>query len=163
MDGPGNESVLPSLREPLRAIGNVVLPSPEALDEEGWREAEAIIEGALATKPASVKLQLRLFLRAVNLMPLVTTGKTLAALPIDQRARFLERIHRSPLLPLRRGLWGVRTLLFMGYYNQDRVRREIGYAAHPRGWAARFGDEPRADEADRPAPDEGGRGEGGPS
>jgi hypothetical protein len=139
MDGSGSESALSSLREPLRAIGSVVLPSPDALDEEGWREAESIIEGALANKPGSMKLQLRLFLRAVNLLPVMTTGKTLVALPLEQRASFLERLHRSPLMPLRRGLWGVRTLLFMGYYNQDRIRRDIGYAADPRGWGARPG------------------------
>ncbi len=163
MDGPGSESVLSSLQEPLRAIGSVVLPSPEALDEDGWKEAEAIIERALAEKPAAVKLQLRLFLRAVNSLPLVTTGRTLANLPLEKRRAFLERIHRSPLLPLRRGLWGVRTLLFMGYYNQDRIRKEIGYDADPWGWTAHHGDELRADEENRPGVDEGEEGEGGAS
>jgi hypothetical protein len=147
MAGSGSESVLSSLQEPLRAIGSVVLPSPEALDEEGWREAESIIEGALAKKSAGVKLQLQLFLRAVNLLPLATTGKTLVGLPLDRRRVFLERLHRSPLLPLRRGLWGVRTLLFMGYYNQDQIRKGIGYDADPWGWTDHFGDELR--EAER--------------
>jgi hypothetical protein len=40
-------------------------------------------------------------------------------------------------------MWGIRTLLFMGYYNQDRVRQEIGYGADPWGWTAHFGDELR--------------------
>jgi hypothetical protein len=163
MAGPGSESVLSSLQEPLRAVGSVVLPSPEALDEEGWMEAEAIMEGALAAKPAAVKLQLRVFLRAVNFLPLVTTGRTLANLPLEKRRAFLERLHRSPLLPLRRGLWGVRTLLFMGYYNQDRIRKEIGYDADPWGWTGHFGDELRADDENRSAADEGEEGEGGAS
>ncbi|MGD2121060.1 MAG: hypothetical protein PVJ76_04920 [Gemmatimonadota bacterium] len=163
MDGPGSESVLSSLQEPLRAIGSVVLPSPEALDEEGWREAEAIIEGALAAKPASVKLQLRLFLRAVNVLPLVTTGRTLANLSLEKRTAFLERLHRSPVMPLRRGLWGVRTLLFMGYYNQDRVRKEIGYDADPWGWTACFGDELPSESADGGEEAGGVDGEGGDS
>ncbi|MBT8396272.1 MAG: hypothetical protein HKO65_17230 [Gemmatimonadetes bacterium] len=141
MPGLGSGPVLSSLREPLRAVGSVVLPSPDALDEEGWAEAERIIERALAPKPAGVRLQLRLFLRVLNALPLVTTGRTFAALPLDRRAAFLQRLHSSPVLPLRRGLWGVRTLLFMGYYNQPRIREAIGYSASPWGWTAHFGKE----------------------
>jgi hypothetical protein len=35
---------------------------------------------------------------------------------------------------LRRGLWGIRTLAFMGYYIQESVREAIGYRASPEGW-----------------------------
>ena len=143
MAGPGNESVLSSLQDPLRAIGSVVLPSTNVLDEEGWNRAERIIEGALASKPAGIKRQIRLFLRLVNVLPILSTRRTLTKLPLEKRARFLQRLHRSPLMPLRRGMWGIRTLLFMGYYNQDRVRAGIGYAADSRGWTAHSGNEPR--------------------
>jgi hypothetical protein len=146
MDGSGNDPVLTFLQEPLRAIGSVILPSPEALDDQGWREAERIIERALAPKPWGVKLQIRLFLKAVNLFPLATTGRTLVNLPLDRRAAFLGRLHRSPVMPLRRGLWGIRTLILMGYYNQKRIREGIGYAAHPRGWMAYFGHEQKEKE-----------------
>jgi len=149
MDGPGSESVLSSLQEPLRAIGGVVLPSFQALDEDGWAEAGRIIERALASKPPGIKRQIRLFLRLVNILPVFSTGRTLVKLPQDRRAAFLQRLHRSPLMPLRRGMWGIRTLLFMGYYNQDRVRKQIGYGADPWGWTAHFGDELReAEEAE---------------
>ena len=102
--------------------------------------AMGIMEGALASKPAGMKRQLRLFLKAADLLPILTSGRTLTQLPVDRRATFLGRLQRSPLPPLRRGLWGVRTLLFMGYYNQDAVRNEIGYRAGPEGWAARSGE-----------------------
>ena len=117
-----------------------MLPGPNALDRAGWEEAEAIMEAALAPRPSSVKKQLRLFLHLLNVLPLLTTGRTLRRLPEERRARFLAGLQRSRLAPLRRGLWGVRTLLFMGYYNQDAVRNEIGYRAGPEGWAARSGE-----------------------
>jgi hypothetical protein len=139
MDGSRGEPVLSSLQVSLRAIGSVVLPSEHALDEKGWTEAERIMEGALASKPPRIKRQIRLFLRLVNLLPLLSTGRTLAALPLDRRSAFLNRLQRSPLMPLRRGLWGIRTLLFMGYYNQDSIREKIGYGADPWGWTAKFG------------------------
>jgi len=137
----GTGPVLPPFRGTLRAMGSVVLPHPDALDAEGWRKAEAIIESALAPRPAGVKRQLRLFLRLLNLMPLPSSGRTFEKLSLERRAAFLARLQRSRVQPLRRGLWGVRTLLFMGYYIQDPVREGIGYGADPRGWAARQGED----------------------
>ena len=137
MAGTAAKPVLSSLQGPLRAIGSVVLPSAEALDERGWLQAEAIIEGALAAKPPGIKRQIRLFLRVVNVLPILSKGRTLTMLPMDCREAFLHSLQCSRLMPLRRGIWGIRTLLFMGYYNQDPIRQEIGYGADPRGWAAR--------------------------
>ena len=130
-------SALAPCRGPLRAIASVVLPHPDALDALGWVRAQAIMEGALAPRPPAIKRQIRLFLRAVNLLPVLTTGRTLTALPLEGRRAFLQRLQRSRVLLLRRGLWGVRTLLFMGYYGQDAVRDGIGYRANPGGWEAR--------------------------
>jgi hypothetical protein len=143
-------SVLGPVRRPFRALGNVVLPRPDALSEEGWERAEAVIESALAQRPAGVKRQIRLFLRVVNLLPVATTGRTLVGLPPDGRAKFLERLERSRFMLLRRGLWGVRTLAFMGYYTQEPVRQAIGYRASPEGWDLRE-PEPVTPTKDSPA------------
>lgn len=137
MSPVGPSPVLAPFRGTLRAMAEVILPGPEALDEERWLRTEAIMEGALASRPAGVRSQLRTFLRLLNLLPLATTGHTLRGLPTGRRTAYLESVQRSRLALLRRGLWGVRTLLFMGYYNQDTVRLEIGYRAHPGGWEAR--------------------------
>jgi hypothetical protein len=53
------------------------------------------------------------------------------------RQRMLAALEdsRSPLL--RRGFWGLRTLILMGYYGRPGAAAEIGYAADPRGWEAR--------------------------
>jgi len=137
MGDPGTALVLTSFETTLEAIGSVVLPTPDALDEDGWRRAREIIEAALAPKPPNIKRQLRLFLTVVNLLPLPTTGRTLCGLSVPRRAAFLEGLHTSRIQLLRKGLWGVRTLIFMGYYNQSPVRKAIGYAADPAGWEAR--------------------------
>jgi hypothetical protein len=64
-------------------------------------------------------------------------GKVFGRLDADRRALLLGRLENSPVLLLRRGLWGLRTLVYMGYYGQPQVREAIGYRAHPDGWAAR--------------------------
>jgi hypothetical protein len=131
-----SQAVLDSYSDVLRAIGSAVLPDPYALDDEGWAEAERIIEGALAPKPPGIKRQIRLFLRVANLFSVFRTGRTLTKLRPHRRLAFLEKLQRSRLMTLRRGMWGIRTLIFMGYYLQDRVRAEIGYSATPWGWTA---------------------------
>jgi hypothetical protein len=70
---------------------------------------------------------------------LVRHGRRLTALNAQQRKLFLESIERSRLLLVRRGFWGVRTLIFMGYYTRDDVAASIGYRANKNGWSARGG------------------------
>ena len=100
MGEPENQGVLDSYSNTLRAIGSVVLPYPEALDDEGWAEAERIIEGALAPKPPGIKRQIRLFLRVANILPVFSTGRPLVKLPLKRRSAFLEKLQRSRLMPL---------------------------------------------------------------
>ena len=125
------------MRGPFRALTVACVPAAERLDAEGWARAEAIVDDFLAERPAAVRRQLRLFVRVLGLLALVRHGRGLAGLEPAETRRLLERLERSPLLLLRRGTWGVRTLCFMGVYAQPDVRRDIGYAAAPGGWEAR--------------------------
>jgi len=54
-----------------------------------------------------------------------------------RRTRLLSALQDSPVLLLRRGFWGLRTLIFLGYYTRPAVAAEIGWRAHPGGWSAR--------------------------
>jgi len=114
-------------------------PAAAALDEEGWRALEAIVEGALASRPARVRRQIRLFLRVLDVWCALRHGRKLARLEDARRTCWLSALQRSRLLLVRMGLWVVRTLVFMGYYGNPRVQAGLGYRARPRGWAARGG------------------------
>ena len=138
-------AVLPPVRACFRAVATTVVPAAEALDGAGWARAEALVESALAARPAAQRRQLRLFLRALDLLPLARWGRRFTALPPGRRARVLAALERAPVMALRRGVWGVRTLAFMGWYGQPSVRRRIGYRADPRGWSVRDGGAPPAD------------------
>jgi hypothetical protein len=121
----------------FRAIAEAVAPAVQRLDEAGWHSAIEIIEQAIAQRPPSVRRQLTLFIRILNLLSISLYGRSLARLPIATRARFLGRIETSRLLLMRRGFWGLRTLIFMGYYARPEAKAEIGYRGHPLGWQAR--------------------------
>lgn len=132
-----SQSVLEGPREEVfRAVAETVAPGARGLDDEGWSRARAIVEGALADRPAAVRRQLGLFLVVLRWLPALRWGRTFPRLDPQRRRRTLAGLQDAPLLLLRRGAWGVRTLAFMAYYGLPEVRRRIGYGAHPGGWAA---------------------------
>jgi hypothetical protein len=114
-----------------------MVPEAATLDDAAWREAEAIIRRALSSRPTSVRRQIGVFLLLLDLVSLVRHRRRLAGLTLPERGRLLESLSKSRLLLLRRGIWGVRTLAFMGYYARPAAAEAIGYRASLSGWTAR--------------------------
>jgi hypothetical protein len=121
----------------FRAALDAVVPEATSLSDEGWREAQAIIARALAARPAAVRRQIGLFMRALDIASLVRYGRPFRGLAREDATGLLEGLSRSRWLLLRRGVWGVRTLAFMGYYARAEAARAIGYRAAAGGWSAR--------------------------
>jgi hypothetical protein len=126
-------------RSRFRAVAEAVLPPTRGYGQAEWAAAEEVVASALADRPSRVRRQLSLFLRLLDAVSLVRTGRTVGGLPPDRRARLLLRLERSRILAVRRGVWGVRTLALMGHYVRDPAREAVGYRAHPDGWRARPG------------------------
>lgn len=112
------------------------MPDSVRLDEAGWAGVLDVIDRALADRPPAVRRQVALFLRVLDVLPVVRYGRRFRFLEAERRHRTLAALQDAPLLLLRRGVWGVRTLVFMGFYARDSAAREIGYRADPRGWSA---------------------------
>lgn len=129
--------VLPRVRGTFRAVAATVVPEAERLDAAGWDELERLVEKTLEPRDEAVKRQLGLLFKVIELLPLLRYGRPFTKLGAAERTRFLGALENAPLLLLRRGFWGVRTLVYLGYYARPEAGREIGYAAHPRGWEAR--------------------------
>jgi hypothetical protein len=129
--------VFPAIRATFRALTTTFVPEAGTLDDAGWAEAEDIVERFLATRPPAIRRQLRLLIRLLDLLPLVRHGCRFRALDAARRTRFLEALQNAPVLLLRRGVWGVRTLAFMSYYARPAAAATIGYRADVRGWEAR--------------------------
>lgn len=129
--------VLEPVRPVFRAAAEVLLPAAARLDDVGWQRLEQIVENALAQRPARMQRQFQLFLRILDLSTLPRHRRRFRALPRDAREGALRRMERGRRLILRRGVWGLRTLVYMGYYTQPVHTSGIGYRATPRGWKAR--------------------------
>lgn len=130
---------LAPVRHILRAVATTVIPESASLDEHAWTEVEAVIDEAVAKRGPRIARQLATFVRVLQLAPVARYGRPFTRLDARRRVAFLEAIERSGVLLVRRGFWGVRTLIFMGYYTREDIAAEIGYRAHRDGWAARGG------------------------
>ncbi len=124
-------------RSVFRAIAVTVVPAAAALDDGAWRDLEAIVEDEIAKRPARVQRQILALLRAIDFLPLARYGRRFSALDRARRTRFLHALEHAPVLLLRRGFWGIRTLVLMGYYARPAAATAIGYRADARGWEAR--------------------------
>lgn len=128
---------LQPVRHVLHAIATTIVPETSSLDPRAWSEVEAVVARALASRPPRLQRQFVVFLRLLQALPLVRYARPFTALSERHRTAFLGSVERSRLLLVRRGFWGVRTLIFMGYYTRDDVAQSIGYRPSATGWAAR--------------------------
>jgi hypothetical protein len=126
-----------SLRPLLHALAETIVPGSAALDEVGWAALERTVGTAIAARPPRLQRQLRLFLRLIEWLPVLRYGRSFTALGPARRHQFLSALENAPLLLVRRGFWGLRTLILMGYYTHAQVVAAIGYRADPRGWKVR--------------------------
>lgn len=124
-------------RAVLRAIATTVVPEATGLDATQWDEVESIIARAIAARAPRLRRSLALYFALLEWLPLLRYGRRFSQLDAERRRRWLARLQDAPVLLVRRGFWGVRTLILMGYYGRPDAAVAIGYRADARGWEAR--------------------------
>lgn len=118
----------------LRAFAATVTPEMASIDDVRWRSVEDVIERALSRRPARMQRQVVMLLRVIDVLSRARYGRGFATLGDPRRTALIEGLERAPVALIRKGIWGLRTLAFMGYYTSEGVTGEIGYAASSRGW-----------------------------
>jgi hypothetical protein len=127
----------PPLRDALRPLAVTFVPEIAGATPAQWSELERRIIQALAARPPAMRRQLGLFVRVLQAASRIRYRTGLAALDAARRTALLEAFAGSPLLLFRRGIWGLRTLVMLGWYTQPSVVSALGYRASPAGWEAR--------------------------
>ncbi len=111
----------------LWTVAERVVPETSRLDPEGRERFEAIVGKALADRPPSVRRQFGLFLRLVRWAPLLRFGAPFHRLAPGRRDAVLRWLMDAPVARLRGGFWGLRALVFMGYYGRPEAWPEVRY------------------------------------
>lgn len=124
-------------RDLLLAIGERIAPGIRNLDRPGRERVLAIVDRAIASRPADVRRQLALFLSAMRWLPALRYGKPFDRLEPPKQDAVLRWFQDAPVAPLRQGFWGIKTLILMGYYGRPEVGELIGYRPAPDRLASR--------------------------
>lgn len=127
---------LEPVRHLFHALTEAFVPETAACTAAEWAEADRIVAGLLSGRPAAMQRQVAGFVRILNLLAVVRFGRGLVKLDPARRTRLLESLARSPVLLLRRGVWGLRILAMAGYYSRPETQRALGYHATAAGWEA---------------------------
>lgn len=112
----------------LETVAAIVVPEYSSLDVDGRVRFLEIIDDALGERPESLRRQLALFLKVLNVAPYFRWGRPLGRLETADAERALHWFQDAPVSKLRQGFWGLKTLVFMGYYGRREVWPEVGYA-----------------------------------
>ena len=118
-----------SQRDLLRLLAARLVPESAKLSRTEHSEMLALIDQALADRPAGMQRQFSLFLRVLRWAPVARYGRPIDRLTPQQQDSVLRWFQDFPVQVIRSGFWGVRTLVMMSYYGRPEVGATIGY--HP--------------------------------
>lgn len=109
-------------------VAESITPEIVSLDSGGRARMAAIIDTALMDRDATTRTQFGTFLTVIRLAPVLRFGRAFDRLDADRRNAVLRWFQDCPVSLLRKGFWGLKVLVFMGYYGQEENWNQIGYA-----------------------------------
>jgi hypothetical protein len=142
----------PSMRRTFRVAAQAMSPEAAPSTEDEWVECEALIAVRLADLPANRRRQMVGFVRALPALAAALTGRTFARLPAAGALALLQRLEASPVAALRRGVWGLRTLVFAGVYGRPATAMATGWRPNDAGWEGRAAERLRTTPGGSPSP-----------
>jgi hypothetical protein len=112
----------------LRHFAARIVPESGGLDEGGLAAFRGIVEQALGARPESVRRQFGVLLKVLQWAPLARYGAPFERLGPERQDKVLRWFEGAPVLVLRKGFWGLKALIFMGFYGRAEAGAQIGYA-----------------------------------
>lgn len=123
----------PKKADLILALARRIVPEVSSLEGEELRRFLCAVDDVLAMRGRSVRRQFLLFLTVIRWLPLLRHFRRFDRLPPETQDLWLGRLQDSPVHPLRAGIWGVKTLIFVGYYGDPGRWDRLGYTPSPAG------------------------------
>jgi hypothetical protein len=111
----------------LWAVALRLVPEAASLDAAARDKFFALVEGALSGRSSSLIGQFKLFLAVLQWIPVLRFGLPLTALSGERQDAVLRWFQEAPYHLIRKGFWGLKTMLMMGYYGQPETWEKISY------------------------------------
>ena len=111
----------------LLSVAERIVPASSALDGSERAQMMSLVEEGLALRPDPMQRQFAAFLQVLRWAPILRYGRRLDHLRPDRQDAVLHWFQDAPVQLLRSGFWGMRTLVFLGYYGMPEIGARIGY------------------------------------
>ena len=119
MDAPKRQTILSAGQQRLLVrLAACVVPETAGAPAQVTDALLSAIDDQLHLRPRLQQLEFKLLLLGLGWM---------TVLPTRWQQRGLHVLENFPLRLVRVGIWGLKTLVFLGYYGQDSVGRRIRY------------------------------------
>jgi hypothetical protein len=112
----------------LEVVASRLVPALDDLDGGARERFRAIVGDALGERPAATRRQFSAFLAVLRWLPLLRFGAPFERLPPRRKDRVLRWFQDCPVVRLRQGFWGLKTLVFMGHYARPEIAASLHYA-----------------------------------
>jgi len=122
------KSLAKGAAEVFLVVAETVTPEVATLDAEGLARMTGIVDAALMDRDPKTRQQIGSFLKLIRLAPVLRYGRTFDRLDTERRIAVLRWFQDGPVGLFRQGFWGLKAMVFMGYYGRPEARGEIGYA-----------------------------------
>lgn len=111
----------------LESVARRVVPEVAELDTHALTRFFTIIDDTLSQRPAPLRRQLAGFLGLIRWLPVIRYGKPFEGLHPARQDAVLRWLQECPIGLLQKGFWGLKTMIFMGYYGHREIWEELGY------------------------------------
>ncbi len=111
----------------LWSLAGRFAPETRAYGDSEREECLRLVEEAVAERDEALRRKLRLFLFAVRWVPALRWGRPFERLSAERQDAVLRRLQGCRSAPLRAGLWGVRTMVFLGVYGRPAAAERLGW------------------------------------
>jgi hypothetical protein len=111
----------------LSAVARRVVPGLAGADAATAERFLEIIDDALLARPAAVRRQVGAFLGLISRLPIVRYGRGFEGLNAARQDAVLGWLQECPVSLFQKGFWGLKSLIFMGWFGQVELWPELGY------------------------------------
>ena len=112
----------------LQVLAFRIVPEVSELDGHGKGRFFSIIDDTLQDRGEGVRRQFGVFLGVLRWASLFRYGSPLEKLSPARQDAVLNWFENCPVSLLRKGFWGLKAMVFMGYYGQPETNELVGYA-----------------------------------
>ena len=114
-------------RGTIWVLARRVVPESAAMTLDDRGAMLDLVDQALAARSPAMRRQFGLFLQVLRWSPVLRYLRPMERLGPHQQDAVLRAFQEAPVQLVRSGFWGVRTLIFIGYYGRPEVGPSIAY------------------------------------